>query len=165
MRRQLGGLTLGLLMTAAPAAGQSSAHPIALDATIGHASFVDDAGIPHSLGGGAVRVYLTPRLAVGPELVFMHGPGSDRDLLLNGTLTYDFIRPRRGAVSPYVAAGAGLFSHSDDFGSVTYTSREGSFTGGGGVRVWITDRVYAAGDFRIGWEPHLRGAGVVGVKF
>ncbi len=95
----------------------------------------------------------------------MHGPRTDRDMQLTGTLTYDFVRPRRGAVSPYLTVGGGLFQHSDNFGNGTYTSREGGFTGGGGVRVWITDRVYAGGDVRIGWEPHVRGAAVAGLIF
>jgi hypothetical protein len=36
-------------------------------------------------------------------------------------------------------------------------------TGGGGARVWLTDRVYALGEFRLGWEPHYRVTGGVGV--
>ena len=67
----------------------------------------------------------------------MNGPGSDQNLMVTGNITFD-VR-RRGAtppaVQPYLVAGGGFFHHSEDIGSVRFSSSEGSFTAGGGVRV------------------------------
>lgn len=67
------------------------------------------------------------------------------------------------ARSPFVVAGGGLQHFSVRYGSISYATTEGAFTGGGGVRVWLTDRVYASVEARLGWEPHLRISGGVGV--
>jgi hypothetical protein len=96
----------------------------------------------------------------------MIGPDSDRDLILTGNLVVDVLaptadRPRR--TTPYVVVGGGLFRHSDRFQSGTFTSTEGAFTAGVGVRGWTSDRVFLALDARLGWEPHLRVAGTVGI--
>jgi len=133
----------------------------------GYAGFVDDATIDHWIVGGAARVYLTPRVAIGPELVYMRGPNFDRDLFLTGNLTFDVLgpvagRPRR--VTPFLAAGGGFMQHKDRFGSAGFTSYEGAFTGGGGVRAWITDRAYALVDVRFGWELHSRVNAGVGIR-
>ena len=161
-------LTVTLLAFAGDAVAQTldaRAAP-AVEFLAGYAGFVDDATIDHTIWGAAARVYLTPRLAIGPELVYMRGPNSDRDLFLTGNLTFDVLPPRNGRprrVSPFLVAGGGFFQHSDRFGAFDFTSYEGAFTAGGGVRGWITDRVYAFGDFRVGWELHARVNAGVGV--
>lgn len=33
------------------------------------------------------------------------------------------------------------------------------------LRVWITERIYAAGELRLGREPHLRATGGIGVRW
>ncbi len=117
--------------------------------------------------GGAARVYLTPRISVGPEITYMRGPNTDRDWYFLGNFTWDIRHPRAGRpprVSPFLIAGGGFFTHSDRFLSGTFTSSEGAFAAGGGTRVHITDRVYAMGDFRIGWELHYRITGGIGVS-
>jgi len=159
--RLLALLGLGLLLTAGKALAQSTeTRPgPAVEFLVGYAGFVDDATIDHTIAGAAGRVYLTPRVAIGPEFVYMRGPGSDRDLFLTGNLTFDVLPPRDGRprrVTPFLVAGGGFFQHSDRFGSSTFTSYEGAFTAGGGVRAWMTKRVYALADFRLGWELHAR---------
>ena len=161
-------LAVILVLTAGAASAQTlDARPApALEFLAGYAGFVDDATIDHSIVGAAARVYLTPRLAVGPELVYMRGPNSDRDLFLTGNLTFDVLPPRNGRprrVSPFLVVGGGFFQHSDRFGALDFTSYEGAFTAGGGVRGWISDRVYAFGDVRFGWELHARVNAGVGV--
>ena len=171
------GLALAVaVITVAPAAAQSSSRPpAAVEFLAGHAGFADDATIEHSVFGGAARVYLTPRLAVGPEVVYMRGPGDDRDLFVTGNVTFDLLSPRtagsRGSaprsrprrVSPFLVAGAGASRHTDRFGPLAFASGEGAFTAGGGSRFWLGDRVYALVDFRIGWELHYRLNGGVGI--
>jgi len=161
-------LPLALVLTAGNALAQSSdIRPApAVEFLVGYAGFVDDATIDHAIVGAAGRVYLTPRVAVGPEFVYMRGPDSDRDLFLTGNLTFDVLPPRAGRsrrVTPFLVAGGGFFQHSDRFGSSTFTSYEGAFTAGGGVRGWITKRVYALADVRFGWELHARVNAGVGI--
>ena len=163
-------LALAFVLIAGGAFAQSSElRPApAVEFLAGYAGFVDDATIDHSIFGAAGRVYLTPRVAVGPELVYMRGPGDDRDWFLTGNLTFDLLSPRQGRprrVTPFIVAGGGFFQHSDRAGSFSFSSYEGAFTGGGGVRAWITERVYALADFRIGWELHSRVNGGIGIGF
>lgn len=139
----------------------------AAEFTAGWAGFVDDAMINHGVAGGAARVYVTPWLSVGPEVVYMRGPRADRDLFVTGNVTIDLRGDRGGTarVIPFVVAGAGLMRHSDRFGGRTFSSSEGAFTAGGGVRGRVTDRVFVGAEFRAGWELHARVTGIVGVRF
>ena len=140
----------------------------AVEFLLGYAGFVDDATIDHAIVGAAGRMYLTPRVAVGPEFVYMRGPNSDRDLYLTGNLTFDVLPPRNGRprrVTPFLVAGGGFFQHNDRIGPFDFTSYEGAFTAGGGVRGWITERVYVLADVRLGWELHARVNTGVGIGF
>ena len=163
-------LPLLVVLIAAPAAAQPAARTgpaAAIEAVGGHAGFIDESLIRHTVLGASGRLYLSPRVSVGPEFVYMRGPGFDRDLFLTGNVTIDLLAPavsaRRGTVNPFLVAGGGLMRHSDRFGSSTFASSEGAVTGGAGARVWLTDRVYALGEFRLGWEPHYRVTGGVGI--
>lgn len=140
----------------------------ALELTTGWAGFVDDATINKTLFGGGVRVPISPRVSVGPEVVYMKGPGTTRDLMVTGNVTVDLLREpgnRPLRVVPYVVAGAGLFRRSEEFVNETFSSTEGAFTAGGGARVSVGPRVYLAPEVRLGWELHLRASVTVGVKF
>jgi hypothetical protein len=161
-------IALALSLTAGNGFAQSpDIRPApAVEFLAGYAGFVDDAMIDHGIVGAAARVSLTPRVAVGPEFVYMRGPNSDRDLFLTGNLTFDVLPPRKGRprrVTPFLVAGGGFFQHSDRVGSFEFTSYEGAFTAGGGVRGWIADRVYTFADVRFGWELHMRVNGGIGI--
>lgn len=159
-------LFLSALLVLAPvsALAQSAARPSPVaELAAGYAGFVDESTIDHSVFAGALRFHLTPRISVGPEVQYMRGPGSDRDLIVTGNLTVDLLSPDRRA-TPFVVVGGGLFRHSDGFGSGTFSSTEGALTVGAGARARVTDRVTVGGDFRIGWEPHYRIAGFVGIS-
>ena len=107
---------------------------------------------------------LTPRLAIGPEFVYMWGPNWDRDLFLTGNLTFDLLPPRGGRarrVTPFLIAGGGLSQHSDRFGPF-FTSCEGIHRRWGSPRMDYRPCL-RSGDIRFGWELHARvnaGAGV-----
>jgi len=156
------------LVLIACAAQESAAQPApgwAVEGSAGWALFVD-API-HWLAGAGGRFYLTPRLAVGPEVVYMKGPGTDRDLMLTGNLTFDVLRsgaPGR-IVNPYVVVGGGLFQHRDEFASRTFTASDPAFTAGGGVRFALTHRLYVAPEARLGGELHVRSGISVGYRF
>lgn len=157
------------LASATPALAQSPtlARPvIVVEGTAGWVGFGDESLIHHTLIGTSARAYVTPRISLGPEVQYLIGPGSDRDLVLTGNVMLDVLaprpdRPRR--LTPFVVLGGGLFRHSDRFGSSTFTSTEGAVTAGIGMRGWINDRVFIAGDARLGWEAHMRLAATVGV--
>lgn len=160
-------LALFLVLAAAPAAAQPADGAVAAEAVAGYAAFVDDSPIGHSVFGGSARVHLTPRLSVGPEAIYMRGPGLDRDLFVTANMTFDYIplrEARPGAVGAFVTAGGGAMRHQDGFGTTTFASWEGAVTGGAGVRVFLTDRIYALAEFRAGWELHYRVNGGVGIR-
>jgi len=132
----------------------------------GYAAFVDESPIDHTVVGGALRFHLTPRISVGPEVTYMIGPGHDRDLFVTGNVVFDLLpssRSRIPPVMPFVVAGGGIQRFSNRFGSSSFSSWEGAVTGGGGVRIRLSNRVYVAPEFRIGWEPHYRFIAAVGV--
>jgi hypothetical protein len=161
-------LVTGCLVCAVGAFAQTGGAP-ALEATVGWAGFADDATISHGLVGVQARWPVTGRLSVGPEITYMRGPGDDRDLFVTGNVTFDLVQaaaPRSGLVVPYVLGGAGFFRHSDRFGPqrLSFASNEGTFTAGGGARVWVTPRVYVGAEARVGWELHARLAGTVGIQ-
>jgi hypothetical protein len=155
-----------LVLAAAPAAAQPADGTLAVDGLVGYAAFLDDAPIEHGVFGASTRVYLTPGLSIGPEVVYMRGPREDRDLFVTANLTYDFVplrNGRQGAFGAFVVAGGGAMRHRDRFGTTTFASWDCAVTGGAGVRVWATDAVYLLAEFRAGWEPHYRLNGGVGV--
>ena len=159
-------LVAAWLMAGSTVFAQTGSAP-AVEATAGWAGFADDAMISHGVLGGMARWQVTPRLSIGPEVTYMKGPGSDRDLSVTGNVTWDLVSrtaPQPGTVVPYVVGGAGFFRHADRFGPLRFASTEGTFTAGGGARVWMTPRVYVGAEARVGWELHARLAGTVGVQ-
>lgn len=175
---RLAGLALVVgLIAAAPAAAQvappeTDAPRVMVEGAGGWTGFADDSVIHHTLLGVAARYYLTRRISVGPELQHMVGPGSDRDTLLTGNIVVDLLaptarRPRR--TTPYLVVGGGLLRHTSRYRPSAalrpFTSTEGAATLGVGLRGWVSRRVFLGADARIGWEPHLRLAGLVGVGF
>ena len=154
---------LAVLVSSSASAQSPNPRPApAAEFTAGYAGFADEGTIGHGVFGGAVRFHLTPRISVGPEVQFMVGPQSDRDLILTGNVTFDLL-PRSSQVVPFFVVGGGLFTHWDNFSGQSYASTEGAFTGGGGVRAWVSDRAYVAGEVRVGWELHYRLSGTVGI--
>jgi hypothetical protein len=163
MTRFIAVAAAAVIVTGAANGFAQGRHAAAAEALVGHAGFADETTIGHAVVGGAARWYVLPRLAVGPELVYMVGPGDDRDLMLTGNATFDF---RRGHVTtPFLVAGGGLFRHSDRFGGVAFSSTEGSFTAGGGMRLPLGARLYVAPEIRLGWETHYRVSVSAGWRF
>jgi hypothetical protein len=162
----LGALALLTLPMATIAAAQEPPGPAA-EFTAGWVGFADDGVVSEGLVGGAVRWYLLPRVSAGPELVYIQGQRHSH-LIATGNVTFDVFgpidrRPRR--VTPFLVAGVGVFQTRESFFQGTFTSSEGAFTAGGGLRALVSDRVSAGVDARIGWELHLRINGLIGVQF
>ena len=145
---------LVLLGFATSTLAQETPSRLAVDFSGGYAAFVDESAIGHFTVGGGLRWQLTPKISVGPDVVFMRGPGDDRDIFLTGKVIVDFM-PNR-LVSPFVVADGGAMLHGDQFVTGSFWAREGAISGGGGVRINVSPRLSIAPEFRIGWEPHFR---------
>jgi hypothetical protein len=157
-------LVFALLIVALAEAAPAQDHQRgAVEVVGGWAGFVDDEVINHGLVGGSARWNVSPRVTIGPELVYMIGPVDDRDLILTGNLTFDL--SSNHSLTPFFVAGAGLFHHSDTVGFGSFSSTEGAFTAGGGVRFVIGERFYVAPEARLGWELHTRLSVSAGWRF
>jgi hypothetical protein len=152
----------------ATAAGQGAPRAIAATGEVhgGWAGFLDDARIDHLAFGGAARWRVTPRMAIGPEVTWLRGPGNDRDVYAHVTLTWDLRAGPclAGCAVPYLVAAGGFVAHRSGFNAPAW-SLEGAAAGGGGVRVQLTDRFHLAGEARVGWEPHARLTLAAGWRF
>jgi hypothetical protein len=157
------------VLLAAPMAGLAAAQDrpaTAADLAAGWVGFADDGIVSESLVGGAARWYVLPRVSVGPELVYMPGAHHSH-LVVTGNVTWDMLAPTSGRphrVTPFLVAGGGVFQTREHFFNGTYTSSEGAFTAGGGVRAFVADRVTVGLEVRLGWETHVRINGLVGLQ-
>jgi hypothetical protein len=157
------------VLLAAPMADLASAQNRpgpAAEFAAGWVGFADDGVVSEIVVGGAVRLYVSPRLSVGPEVVYIQGEDHSH-LIATGNLTWDLFPPTNGrprSITPFFVVGGGLFQTRERFASGDYTSGEGAFTAGGGVRAVIGDRVTIGADVRVGWELHLRINALVGLR-
>jgi len=161
----LGSIALFAPPFSAPAAAQDRPGPAA-EIAAGWVGFADDGIVSEGMIGGAGRWYLLPRIAIGPEALYIRGSNHSH-FVVTGNVTFDILsstsgRPNR--VIPFVVAGVGLFQTRETFPTGSFTSNEGAFTAGGGVRALAGDRVTVGVDARLGWEAHFRINGVVGVR-
>ena len=158
-----------LALFAPPMASAATAQDrpgAAAELAVGWVGFADDGIVSETLLGGAARVYVLPRVAVGPEVLYLSGD-RHRHFVLTGNVTWDLLAPTGGRphpVTPFVVIGAGLFQTRETFPSGNFTSSEGAFTAGGGVRALAGDRVTIGIDVRAGWELHIRVNGTIGVR-
>jgi hypothetical protein len=153
------------VMLVRPAVAQEPPSPV-LELAAGKVYFGDDGVIIEPLIGGAARVYLSPRVSVGPELGFIRGEHHSH-LVLTGNLMFDVLAPVNGRprlVTPFVVVGGGLFRTQEQFFNQSYAHNEGAFTAGGGLRVRVGEYVTAGVEGRLGWELHFRLNAVVGVR-
>jgi outer membrane protein with beta-barrel domain len=166
-RRAKGGI-FAFVVVAAPmahvAAAQDRPGP-AVELAAGWVGFADDGMVSEGLVAGAARWYLLPRFSVGPEFVYLQGTHRSH-LVLTGNVMWDVLGPMNRhprPVTPFLVAGGGLFQTRERFFNGTFTSSEGAFTVGGGVRALVGDRVTVGLELRLGWETHFRINGLVGL--
>jgi hypothetical protein len=147
------------------AAGQDQPRPI-VEFAAGWVGFADDGIVSESVVGGGIRWYLGYRTSVGPELVYMRNDNHSH-VMVTGNVTWDLLAPVNGrstSITPFLVAGGGLFQTRETFFSGSFTSSEGAFTAGGGVRGPLGDRMTIGIETRVGWELHLRVSGLVGLR-
>ena len=156
-----------LALLAAPMADRAMAQDRpgpALEFAAGWVGFADDGIANETLVGGAARLYVLPRISVGPEIIYINADNHNH-LTMTGNVTWDLVGPMNTRrLTPFLVAGAGLFRTRESFFSGTFTSTEGAFTAGGGVRASVGDRVTVGIDARVGWELHIRVDGSIGLR-
>ena len=146
-------------------AAQDRPQPTA-EFTAGWVGFADDGIVNESLVGGAVRWYVLPRISIGPEVVYLSGDNHSH-LMATGNLIWDVFAPANGRprqITPFLVAGGGVFQTRESFLTGTFTSSEGAFTAGGGIRALAGNRVSVGIETRVGWELHVRLSGSVGLR-
>lgn len=157
-----------LLLLAAPMAGAAIAQNLpapSVDIGAGWVGFADDGIVSEGLVTGAFRVYVRPRISIGPEIAYIDG-NNHSHLMVTGNLTWDALASGGSPppVMPYLVVGVGVFQTRERFTSGDFTSTEGSFTAGGGARATVMDGVTLGVDVRVGWELHVRVAGLLGLR-
>ncbi|MFA5910797.1 MAG: outer membrane beta-barrel protein [Vicinamibacterales bacterium] len=167
-RTWMRGMAIGAVLAGVLTAGaEAQERPApALDLSAGWIGFADDGIVSELAAGGAFRWHLTPRISVGPEITFIEGENHSHQVL-TGNLIVDLRAPAPDGtprVTPFVVIGGGVFRTSQSFSGRSFSSTEGAFTVGGGIRAPLSDRVELGVDARLGWEPHLRVAGVLGIR-
>jgi hypothetical protein len=168
-------VALALSGVAQPVLAQDTPKWI-IEAVVGGSGFLDEAWDYFSTIGAGARVFVKPRLAIGPEVAYMSGgadPLESSNLTVTANLTVDIVRDdgtRR--VVPYIATGGGYLRQKTVVGSgpgstslVPFTSSEGTLSAGVGVRIDLGSHLFVAPEFRLGWEPETRIAVTVGMRF
>ena len=147
----------GLALLAAPmvdlAAAQDRQGPT-VEVAAGWVGFTDNTLIGEGLVAGAARWYLLPRISVGPEIAYIDDHNHSHRMV-TGNVTWDMFPPTSGQprrITPFLVAGGGVFQTRESFPLGSFTSSEGAFTAGGGIRVVIGDRMTVGVETRIGWE-------------
>ncbi len=167
------GVALFLLAFVGPLAAQEPQErtlpKIEAKVILGGANFDED--IPHGLVGGALRFYVTKRLSIEPEYLYLRHSENDQDQIFQPNVAYDFTDPTKRFVV-YGIAGAGVLRHKgrffgNDFDTGAPVVFETSFTTwtasvGGGVKIFATKRFFIAPEVRVGREPNVRGTISVG---
>ena len=124
--------------------------------TLGGSTFNDNE-IPHGVIGGSVRIYVSRRFSLEPEVMYMHHSENDQDIVFQPNVAVDLMKPS-GKFVPYVIAGVGVIHHRGRFSGFDFTTGaprtfDTSFTSwtasaGGGVKIFVTDKLFIAPEAR-----------------
>jgi hypothetical protein len=169
MRPAISFVVFATILVVSPLGRSASAQErpgLAVEFEAGALLFADDGIVTEGFVGGSARVYVLPRISLGPEIAFIRGDNHDH-LMLTGNVMLDLVPPVNGdpqLVTPFVVLGAGLFQTRESFlDNETFTSSEGAFTAGGGVRGLVGERMILGVEARVGWELHVRVNAILGV--
>jgi hypothetical protein len=167
-------LTLICCLTslAQPAFAQDKPAPL-IEVVVGRSSFIDEVWDHFTTIGAGARFFVTPRVAIGPEVAYLTGEfeGTDSsNLTVTGNITFDLVGDGAPVV-PYIVAGGGFIRQKTLVGSgpgstmlQTFSSSEGTFSGGAGARIALGPRAFVAPEFRLGSEPTMRVAVMIGFR-
>src|SRR5688572_12628188 len=158
-----------------PVLAQDTPAPI-VEAVVGRSGFIDEVWDYFNTIGGGARVFVTQRLAIGPEVAYLNGEFDALEasnLTVTANMTFDIVRDDgRSRIVPYLAAGGGYLRQKTLVGSgpgstalVPFTSSEGTMSAGVGARIALGSHMFVAPEFRLGWEPETRFAVIIGTRF
>ena len=144
-----------------------------VEAVVGQSGFIDEAWDYFGTIGGGLRVFVTPRLAIGPEVAYLSGELDASNLTVTANMTFDIVPDDgRRRVVPYLVAGGGYLRQKTLVGGgpgstalVPFTSSEGTMSAGVGARIALGSHMFVAPEFRLGWEPETRIAVTIGMRF
>ena len=157
-------LLLTLFLWAPPVLGEPLAGVMELRGTAGYSNFLDEGPLHHLVAGGSARFYVTNRVAVEPEFLFMYRSSRDIDFHIVPNVVFEFTR-RESRFQPYAIGGVGLQCHRELTGTGYYWSSSWTGSAGIGTKIFLSDRLYVAPEFRLGSEPIVRITGSVGYVF
>jgi len=157
-------LVLTFLLWASPAFGEPLAGAMEVRGTIGYSNFLDEGPLHHLVTGGSARFYVTNRVAIEPEFLFMYRSRQDIDLQFIPNVVFDFTK-RESRFQPYAIGGVGLQRHRGLTGTGYYWSNSWTGSAGIGTKIFLSDRLYVAPEFRLGLEPIVRITGSIGYVF
>jgi hypothetical protein len=123
--------------------------------TFGGAWFLDEDPVDHYLVGGSARFYLTRRLSLEPEFLYLRKDRTDQDWIVQPNLAFD-LRPPESRVTPYVIGGVGLLRTRMLVGTGYFTSQEATVSGGFGAKIFLSRRWFFSPEVRVGHEPIFR---------
>ena len=142
-------------------------HRSELQLNLGKAAFLDESTpFDHTLFGGSFRFYLTKRLATELEFAYLRGPGDDRDYLFFPNVVFDIAEFQRTRV--FLIGGGGLLRQCDKFPGALdpeFCANDWTASGGIGAKIFLSENLFAGGDFRLGTEPIFRFTGSIGYAF
>ena len=93
-RPAIASLSLLALLFAHTVAAEERPRP-ALELAAGVLLFADDGVVKEGFVGGTARLYVLPRISVGPEIAYIQGE-RHHHVMLTGNLTFDFLDPLNG---------------------------------------------------------------------
>lgn len=128
----------------------------------GTTTFGED--IDHKAVGAALRVYVTKRLSIEPEYLYLRHSENDEDHLVQPNIAYDFGDPTKRLVF-YAIGGVGVLKHKGSFFGADNSFTTWTASAGGGLKIFVTDRLFVSPEVRVGREPTLRATVNVGYVF
>ena len=169
----IGIATVACVIPASAQEGQQLTAPRVEGKVIfGSSIFAED--LEHKLAGAAVRVYVTKRLSIETEYLYLRRSKDDQDQIVQPNVVFDFTDPTKRVVA-YAIAGAGVLHNKgrvfrSDFVTGAPSVREISFTtwtasAGGGLKIFLTKRLFVSPELRLGREPTFRATINVGYVF
>ena len=132
---------------------------------LGKSAFLDEATpFDHFVAGGSYSIFVKDWLWIEPQFVSMNGPGQDRDYVFAGGIGFNIAEDKWADL--YIIVSAGILHHRNQFfDSPAFSGTDWTANGGLGVKLKISDRLFIAPEFRMGFEPFFLATVGIGYKF
>jgi hypothetical protein len=157
-------------------AQDSSSRPQAeIKINVGASDFGDDnESYPHFVVGTAMRFHISRHWSIEPEFSYMRRSANDQDYIVQPNVVYEF-NSHNDRVVPYLIGGVGVIHHKSVFresdfvtgAPVTFDTSwtTWSVSGGAGLKVFVSKRVFVAPEARLGHQPTVQATVSIGYVF